>query len=245
MEELEQIRTIRVKKINPFLLSNGIVLKGSFIIFFILTFQLILTIVLFLEYKLFTYPQKDFFELLNQIGGDIFIIQRFLILHYIDNLFIGTLNSWVSDLTFIKIQIPYLYDFINYKNFEISFEGYIELFISFFITLFLFSLTILQIRDQQKFSSIGLHSIYSPLVLIVLSHYYKDYIYFKRVVGIKSDNIDIQKKNSLIELFFNKSDLFLNYKLDELDLKIETKQTLLGFYNYYKVSIYKKETKKK
>ena len=34
-------------------------------------------------------------------------------------------------------------------------------------------------------------------------------------------------------------------KLENLDLKIETKQTLMGFYNYYKISIYKKETKKR
>ncbi|MCR1815868.1 hypothetical protein [Aliarcobacter butzleri] len=246
MDELEHIRTIRVTKINPFLLSNGIILKGSFIIFFILTFQFIFSLILFRDYYFYTYKEKDILETLNQVGGDIFIIQRFFILHYIDNLIIRTFNSYISDLKDISVIIPYFHEYINYNKFNLTFIRYLEMFLSFILTFLVFLLTIIQIRDQQKFMTIGLQSIYSPLILIVFSHFDKEHFYFKRVRGIKSDtNFSKDKLESFIELFFNKSDLYLNNNLQDLELKIETKSYIFGFYNFYKVSIVKKSKKSK
>ncbi len=246
MDELEHIRTVRVTKINPFLLSNGIILKGSFIIFFILTFQFIFSLILFRDYYFYTYKEKDVLETLNQVGGDIFIIQRFFILHYIDNLIIRTFNSYISDLKDISVSIPYFHEYINYNKFNLTFIRYLEMFLSFVLTFLVFLLTIIQIRDQQKFSTIGLQSIYSPLVLILFSHFDKEHFYFKRVRGIKSDtNFSKDKLESFIELFFNKSELYLNNNLQDLELKIKTESYIFGFYNFYKVSITKKPKKSK
>ncbi|MDX9902267.1 MAG: hypothetical protein RBT22_12345 [Aliarcobacter sp.] len=246
MDELEHIRSIRVTKINPFLLSNGIILKGSFIIFFILTFQFIFGLILFRDYYFYTYKEKDILETLNQTGGDIFIIQRFFILHYIDNLIIRTFNSYISDLKDISVSIPYFSDYINYNKFNLTFIRYLEMFLSFIFTFLVFLLTIIQIRDQQKFSTIGLQSIYSPLILILFSHFDKEHFYFKRVRGIKSDtNFSKDKLESFIELFFNKSNLYLNNNLQDLELKIKTESYIFGFYNFYKVSITKKPKKSK
>lgn len=244
MDNMEQIRALRVTKINPFLQSNGVILKGSFIIFFILTYQFIFTLILFFDYYFFTYTEKDIFETMNQVGGDIFVIQRFFILHYIDNLIIDTLNRWISDLKFISLTIPHFYEYINYNKFSFTLLAYIELFFSFIITFLLFLLTIIQIRDQQKFRTIGLQSIYSPLILIIFSHIDKEHFYFKRVTGIKNDtNFTKDKMESFIELFFNKSDLYLNNNLQDLELKISTISKIFGFYNYYKVSITTKPKK--
>lgn len=246
MDDLEHIRTVRVTKINPFLLSNGIILKGSFIIFFILTFQFIFSLILFRDYYFYTYKEKDVLETLNQVGGDIFIIQRFFILHYIDNLIIGTINSWISDLKDISVSIPYFHEYINYNKFNLTFIRFLEMFLRFVLTFLVFLLTIIQIRDQQKFMTIGLQSIYSPLILIVFSHFDKEHFYFKRVRGIKSDtNFSKDKMESFIELFFNKSELYLNNNLQELELKIKTESYIFGFYNFYKVSIIKKPKKSK
>lgn len=246
MDELEHIRSIRVTKINPFLLSNGIILKGSFIIFFILTFQFIFSLILFVDYYFYTYKEKDILETLNQVGGDIFIIQRFFILHYIDNLIIRTFNSYISDLKDISVSIPYFHEYINYNRFNLTFIRYREMFLRFVLTFLVFLLTIIQIRDQQKFSTIGLQSIYSPLVLILFSHFDKEHFYFKRVQGIKNDtNFTKDKLESFIELFFNKSNLYLNNNLQDLELKIKTESYIFGFYNFYKVSIVKKPKKSK
>lgn len=246
MNELEHIRAVRVAKVNPFLLSNGIILKGSFLLFFFLTFQTIFSLILFFDYYYFTYNEKDILETLNQVGGDIFIIQRFFILHYVDNLIIATINSWISDLKFISISIPYFFDYINYNKFSFTILAYIEMFLRFVLTFLVFLLTIIQIRDQQKFMTIGLQSIYSPLILIVFSHLDKEHFYFKRVRGIKNDtNFTKDKAESFIELFFNKSDLYLNNNLQDLELKIKTETKIFGFYNYYKVSITKKPKKSK
>lgn len=244
MDNVEQIRALRVAKINPFLQSNGVILKGSFIIFFILTYQFIFSLILFFDYYFFTYIEKDILEILNQVGGDIFIIQRFFLLHYIDNLIIATFNSWISDIKGISLSIPYFSDYINYNKFSFTFLAYIELSLSFIFTFLVFLLTIIQIRDQQKFRTIGLQSIYSPLILIIFSHIDKEHFYFKRVTGIKNDtNFTKDKMESFIELFFNKSDLYLNNNLQDLELKISTISKIFGFYNYYKVSITTKPKK--
>ena len=246
MDNLEHIRAVRVAKINPFLQSNGIILKGSFILFFILTYQFIFSLILFFDYYFFTYQEKDILETLNQVGGDIFIIQRFFILHYIDNLIIRTFNSYISDLKDISVSIPYFHEYINYNKFNFTLLAYIELFFSFIITFLDFLLTIIQIRDQQKFRTIGLQSIYSPLILIIFSHIDKEHFYFKRVTGIKNDtNFTKDKMESFIELFFNKSDLYLNNNLQDLELKISTISKIFGFYNFYKVSITTKPKKSK
>ena len=246
MDNLEHIRAVRVAKINPFLQSNGIILKGSFILFFILTYQFIFSLILFFDYYFFTYQEKDILETLNQVGGDIFIIQRFFILHYIDNLIIRTFNSYISDLKDISVSIPYFHEYINYNKFNFTLLAYIELFFSFIITFLVFLLTIIQIRDQQKFRTIGLQSIYSPLILIIFSHIDKEHFYFKRVTGIKNDtNFTKDKMESFIELFFNKSDLYLNNNLQDLELKISTISKIFGFYNFYKVSITTKPKKSK
>ena len=246
MDNVEQIRALRVAKINPFLQSNGVILKGSFILFFILTYQFIFSLILFFDYYFFTYQEKDILETLNQVGGDIFIIQRFFILHYIDNLIIRTFNSYISDLKDISVSIPYFSDYINYNKFNLTFIRYLEMFLRFVLTFLVFLLTIIQIRDQQKFMTIGLQSIYSPLILIVFSHWDKEHFYFKRVQGLKNDsNFTKDKMESFIELFFNKSDLYLNNNLQDLELKIKTESYIFGFYNYYKVTITKKPKKSK
>lgn len=237
---MEKTRSIRVVRINPFLLSNGIILKQNFIIVFFLIFETILTFIMCIDYKFFSHTNLDIFEILNKVGGDIFILHRYFVLDYVDNLLIDTINSYLSDIKNFTLKIPHISEYIEYKNFSLNIFGYVYISISFIITLCVFLLTILQIRNQQKFRTIGLHSIYSPLRLIVFSYLHKDYIYFKRVIGIRREPLNQEKKISLIELFFNKSDLFLNNKLENLELKTETKQVFFGFYNFYRLSLVKK-----
>jgi len=242
---MKETRSLRVAKINPFLQSNGIILKGNFILTFLVIFELILTLVLFVDYKFYSYPNKDIFETLNQISGDIYIINRYFILHYIDNFIIATFNSYISDIRDFSYTIPYFHEYIIYDNFEISFEGYIEIVGSLIITFILFLLTILQIRDQQRYRTVGLHSVYSPILLIVFSYLLKDFLFLKRVIGIKRDMLSPDKKISVIELFFSKSTLYKENEVENLDLKIETKQIFFGFYNFYRYSITKKSAKSK
>ena len=190
----EIIRRIRVSKINPFLQSNGIILKKNLFIFLFGVFEMFLTIIIFIDYKIFSYSHLDYLECFNQTGGDIFIINRFLLLHFIDNIFIGTWNSYISDFINFKTTIPYIKEYINYNNFTLTFLGIFEIVLRIIFT-FLFSLLILlQIRDQQKFRELGLHSIYSPLILIIFSKYYKQYYFIKTVKGVKLDNLSQDKK---------------------------------------------------
>lgn len=241
---MEQHRTLRVTKVNRFLLNDGRFISLNFIIVFILTLQTILSLIMFIDYKFYSYTEKDIFETLNQVGGDIFILNRFLLLDYIDNLIIRTINSYLSDFKDFTLQIPYFKDYINYNNFELDITRYIYISISLIITLLCFSLIILQIRDQKKFRTLGLFSIYSPFILIFFSHISKEFFYFKRINGIKRDSMNEEKKRSFIEIFFNKSEKFINNDISLLDLKIETKTTLFGFYNYYRLSLTNKPPKK-
>lgn len=240
-----QRRRIRVRNIpfNPFLLNNGIVLKGNFILFLMVVFEFFLTCIMYIDYNFFTYPNKDLFELLNQIGGDIFILHRYIVLHYIDNLIIDTFNSWLSDLKFSNITIPHFLDYVNYNNFSLSYWGKIEIISRLILTIIMLSLIILQIKEQQKLRDIGLHSLYSPLLLISFSYLLKDYIFLKRVPRVKRDNIK-GKEIEIIELFFTNSKIYKENKPNQLGLNKETKKLLWGFYNYYRFSIYKIPPKK-
>lgn len=241
---MEQYRTLRVTKINRFLLNDGRFISFNFIIVFILTLETFLTLIMCLDYKFYSYPEKNIFEILNQVGGDIFILNRYFLMEYIDNLIIRTINSYLSDFKNFSLSIPYFSDYINYKNFELDITRYIYIAISFILTFFCFSLIILQIRDQKKFRTLGLFSIYSPFFLILFSHIQKEYFYFKRVEGIKRDTMNDEKKRSFIEIFFHNSKKFKNNDINFLDLKIETKTAFLGFYNYYKLSLIDKTLKK-
>ncbi len=240
-------RRIRIRNIpfNPFLLNNGVVKKSLLIIFLIAVFEFFLTSIMYIDYKFFTYPEKDLFELLNQIGGDIFIIQRYVVLHYIDNLIIDTFNSWISDLKFSDISIPHFIDYINYDNFTMTRIGELELMGRLALTILALFLIILQIKEQQKLSDIGLHSLYCPLLLISLNYLLKDYIFLKRVPRVKADMINDDKEKQLIELFFDSSDIFLENDINQIGLKSETKKLFGGFYNYYRLSIFILEEPKK
>ncbi len=237
-----QNRRIRVRNIpfNPFLLNNGIIKKTSFIIVLITIFEIFLTRVLYIDYQFFTQTDKDMFEIMNKIGGEIFILNRYVVLHYLDEIIIDTYNSYLSDFNYFTLTIPKSIEYINYNNFELSNMGKIEIIISFIFTLMTLFIIILQIKEQQKLADIGLHSLYSPILLICFNYLHKDYIYLKRVPGLKSDNLNKDKEKEIIELFFSKSDLYKENNIEDLLLKKETKYFLSGFYNYYRFSIYLK-----
>ncbi|WP_419764167.1 MAG: hypothetical protein ACNI28_10315 [Arcobacter sp.] len=242
---MEQTKTVRVRKINPFLQSNGVVLKKNFLLMFFISFEFILTFIMYIDYQFFSKTELDIFEVLNRVSGDIFILNRYFLLHYTDNFIISTFNGYISDIKGNSLSIPYFFDYINYKNFTINFYGYLEITIRFIITIFIYLLTILQIRDQQKYRSIGLHSIYSPLILILFSKYYKEYHFFKRVGGIKRDMLNVDKKREIIQLFFNKNEIFLNNNINDIQLKTSTFSIFHGFYNYYRISLMLKPQKSK
>lgn len=240
----ETIRRIRVRKINPFLQSNGIILKKNLFIFLFLVFEMFLTIVIYIDYKMFSYSHLDYLECFNQVGGDVFIINRFLILHFIDNFFIGTWNSYLSDINNLKTSIPYIKEYINYNNFTFTFLGIFEIVLRIIFTFFFSLLILLQIRDQQKFRELGLHSIYSPLILIIFSKYYKQYYFIKTVKGVRVDNLTQEKKKRLIELLFNKDKIFIDTETEQIELKKETLSIFFGFYNFSRYYIEKKSQKK-
>lgn len=240
MRREETLKRVRIVKVNLFLQNNGIILKNNFLVFFILTFQSILFFLIFLDYNLYSSTNKTIIENFYNRGNEIFVLQRFFILTYIDNSIISTANDYIQ-----LFQLPQFSDFIKYKDFKISVLGYFEFFISFILTILTFIFSIVQTRDQTKYATIGLFSIYSPIFLIILSLINKNkYHYFKRIAGVKRDTFTVDKRKSFIEIFFNKSETYLNNNIDDLELRIETKSEFLGFYNYYRVSILKKEKKK-
>lgn len=233
-------RRIRIKNVNFFVKNNGIVNLKSFIFIFFLVFELFLTFVVFVEYKFFQGMKGDVWVVLNQVGGDIFILQRYLLLHYLDNTLVRNYNTFVSDIKDINIQIPYIKDLINYGNFTMSFDDYLLLIVSFLMTFSFFLIIILQIREQKRYSSVGLHSIYSPLWLILLSYYDDERHYYKTIDGMKKDTITKDKQKQLIELFFYNNDTFIDNDINNIEYVEETKQLIAGYIPYFKITIKRK-----
>jgi len=247
-------RRTRIRRIpfNLYLKNNGkVYLTGLFLTYFLI-FEIILISLMIREYiYMGEYQGEDIFELLNKITGEIFILQRYLFLHYFDNIILGSWNSFFSDMKInlyiisFTIEIPYFHEWIKYDTFKMTYNGYIVILISSIISLIPFSFSILQIKEQKKISDLGLHSLYYPLLFIYSSIFNTKYIYLKRVPQVKRDTLNEKKEKQIIQLFFTHSEVYKNNNLDDLVLKEETLKILWGFYNYFRYSIEKTEPKSK
>lgn len=246
-------RRTRIRRIpfNLYLLNNGKIYLSGFLLTYFIIFEIVLINIMIGEYVfLGEYQGEDILELLNKTTGEIFILQRYLFLHYVDNLIIGSWNSFFSDMRIdlfiisISIEIPYFHEWINYNTFTMNLNGYIVLLMSSILSLIPFSFSILQIKEQKKLSDLGLHSLYYPLLFIYSSVVDTKYVYLKRVPEVKRDTLNEKKEKQLIQLFFNNSEIYKNNNIDKLELKEETKKILWGFYNYFRYSIKVKQSKK-
>jgi len=234
------IRAVKITNVNWFVKNNGKMRKLYLFIALFIVFETIFVTLNTFEYKYISAQHLDFFERFNGAGGDIVLIQRYLLFSYIDNVVIDSFNAWIVGRDF---SIPKIIDSLKYNNFTINQKGYILMLISLTFTFYFFLLIFMQIRDQLKYQEIGLQTIYSPLSLILLSKYYKNFYFIKTVGGVKLDAFNAEKKEGLIQMFFNDSEIFLNNDIREIELKKEKMSIFLGMYNFTRLSIFKKEKK--
>lgn len=232
--------SVRVKKINLFLKSNGIVNYFLLFVFMFLTFELFFILIMFLEYKFISHTDLDILEIWNLAGGDFIIIQKYLILNFLDNTILGDINRWLNTNFYIK-------NYIDYGNFKINFLGKIEILISIILTFLIFSLVILQIKDQIKYTDMGYFSLYSPIFLgiVFFSRYYKKYHFSKVINEIRNDMTNQKKDRDFIQHFFNKDEIFLNNNIDDIILKEEKIHLLWGFYPLNRYFLEVKQNKRK
>ena len=231
-------RRVRIVNINKFIKNNGIVNWKTFFFRFFIFYELVLCSFMFLDYYFVSYPKKDLLETFNAVGGDFFILQRYVFLHFIDNTLIADINTFLSDTRGFSIQIAYFHQWIDYGSFELSWFGQFMIDTSIYLTFSLFILVFIQMRYQLRFFSIGLHSIYTPIPLILLSFINDNRHYFKRVSGVKRDTLNKDKKDEIIDSFFSDTELYKLGKSKTM-LVIENNSRLWGFYNYYKMYLVK------
>lgn len=149
--------------------------------------------------------------------------------------------GYLSDIRGFTLTIPYFYQWINYGDFTLNWFGQFMVDISIYLTLSLLILVIIQMRYQIIFRSIGLHSIYTPIPLIMISFLNENLHYYRRVRGVKRDPLqkNEEKKNELMDRLFDSTEMYKQGKSNVM-LVIENKHRLFGFYHYYKIYLTEK-----
>lgn len=245
MQTQNENRMIRRLKLpfNPFVDNLGKLSRKSFYTSYFLAYMAVLSMLMF-GFYVFEYWEEDYFQIGTRVQHDILIVLGYVIFNFLDGEIFGFINVLLEYLGIdfqlsFKALISMFFDVkYDYNNFKLNTEGWIMFGMAGIISFFFYVFIFYQYKVQIALSSISIHDLYVPKIL--LWQYYKrnknEYFYTKRLLGLRKASMTQETKDNIKEIFFNNVD-----DLENKDVKMETKTALWGWYPYFQISLIEKK----